>query len=99
MEHHGEIIEGPLTAMGVQVAIISNQRAGSTPERKIILLADVKIALLASSVLHTKFENSGLDFPQHLSSEARLIMTICLVLHLDGKWQGAGGCSIFCSFC
>ena len=51
MEHHGEIIEGPLTAKGVQVAIISNQRAESTPERKIILLAGVKIALLARSVL------------------------------------------------
>lgn len=53
LKHHGEIIEGPLTA------IISNQRAGSTLERKIILLAGVKIALLASSVLYTKFKNKN----------------------------------------
>lgn len=92
MEHHGEIIEGPLTAKGVQVAIISNQRAESTPERKIILLAGVKIALLASSVLWTKFENGGLDFPQHLSVEARLnFITIWLLLLLDGEWQGSWG--------
>lgn len=51
LEHRGEIIEGLLTAKGVQVAIISNQRAESAPERKIILLAGVKIASLARSVL------------------------------------------------
>lgn len=51
MEHPGEIIEGLLTAGGVQAAIISTRRAESTPERKIMLLAGVKIALLASSVL------------------------------------------------
>lgn len=85
-----------MTAKGVQVAIISNHRAEHTPERKIILLAGVKIALLASSVLWTKFENSGLNFPQHLSMEARLIITtIWLLLHLGGKWQGSWGAVVF----
>lgn len=44
-------MEGPLTAQGAQVVIISNQRAESIPERKIIQLAGVKIAPLESSML------------------------------------------------
>lgn len=50
-EHHREIIESPLTAKGDQVVIICNQRAESTPERKVIHLPGVKIAPLASSML------------------------------------------------
>lgn len=51
LEHRREIIEGPLTAKGAQAVIISNQRAESIPEKKIILLPGVKIAPVASSML------------------------------------------------
>lgn len=65
LEHQGEIIEGLLTAEEVQVAIISNQRAETRLEIKIISLAGAKTTRLASSVLLTKVEKRELDFPLH----------------------------------